>query len=199
MAAQLIISIGREFGSGGHEIARIIAEHYGILLLDHNLLDEIALDKNLNPEELKGMDEKKKNLLLSRTVKGYNNSPEENISRMQFEYLRKKAAAGESFVIVGRCSETVLRDYDTMVSVFILGDKEQKTARIRQRYQLSENSAKKMMEEKDMERKRYHNSFCKGKWGDSRNYDITLNSSRLGVEQTAELLISYIDMRSRLL
>ena len=137
------------------------------------MLDEIALDKNLNPEELKGMDEKKKNLLLSRTVKGYNNSPEENISRMQFAYLRKKAAAGESFVIVGRCSETVLRDYDTMVSVFILGDKEQKTARIRQRYQLSENSAKKMMEEKDMERKRYHNSFCKGKWGDSRNYDIT--------------------------
>ncbi len=193
MASQLIISVGREFGSGGHEIAEKLAKHYDIPLLDHNLLHEIALERNLDHKELASLDEKKRKLVWSRTVKGFNNSPEENVSQLQFSHLRKKAAAGDSFVIVGRCSESILKEYDAMVSIFILGEKEKKIERIMNRHQISRNDAEKMMAEKDYKRKRYHNSYSEGKWGDSRNYDISVNSSRLGVDKTVEVLIDFID------
>ena len=129
----------------------------------------------------------------SRTVKGFNNSPEANVSKLQFDYLREKAAAGESFVIVGRCSESVLKEYDAMVSIFILGESEHKIERVMERHNLSRNAAQKLMQEKDYKRKRYHNSYCEGKWGDSRNYDISVNSSRLGVDKTVEVLVDFID------
>ena len=193
MSSQLIISVGREFGSGGHEIAEKLAKHYGIPLLDHNLLEEIAQKKDLNHGELASLDEKKRKLLWSRTVKGFNNSPEANVSKLQFDYLREKAAAGESFVIVGRCSESVLKEYDAMVSIFILGESEHKIERVMERHNLSRNAAQKLMQEKFYKRKRNHNSYCEGKWGDSRNYDISVNSSRLGVDKTVEVLVDFID------
>lgn len=193
MKKQLIISVGREFGSGGHEIAAKLAEHYQIPLLDHNLLDEIAAEKGLEVSHLKHLDEKHKNVWLSRKVKGFSTSPEENIYLMQFDYLQKRAKSGESFVVVGRCSEHVLKDFDCMVSMFILGDKKKKKERIMELYDLSEGSAERLCLEKDSKRKRYHNSYCEGKWGDSRNYDISINSSKLGVDSTVEVLINFID------
>ena len=130
MEKQLIISVGREYGSGGHEIAEKLAMHYGIQLLDHNLLDEIAAKKNVKMDHLKDLDEKHKNPLSSRTVRGYSSSPEENMLYLQFDYLRDKADAGESFVIVGRCSETILKQYDSLVSIFILADRNKRIERI---------------------------------------------------------------------
>lgn len=195
MKKQMIISVGREYGSGGHEIAEKLSKHYGIQLFDHNLLDEIAAKKNLNMEYLKGLDEKRKNPLSSRTVRGFSSSPEENLLHLQFDYLRDKADSGESFVIVGRCSETILKSYESMVSIFVLGDLDKKIERIMRLYQLSENQAVKKIRDKDMKRKRYHNSFCEIKWGDSRNYDISINSSKLGIDGTTAMLIDYIDRR----
>lgn len=193
MEKQLIISVGREFGSGGHEIAEKLAKHYNLPLYDHNLLDELAEGKHLNVAHLKEMDEK--HTLLKRTVRGFSSSPQENVSLMQFEYLQKKASKGESFVIVGRCSEDVLKEYDSMVSIFILGDKDVKRERVMRLYDLPANLAERLMHEKDMKRKRYHNGFCDGKWGDSRNYDISINSSTLGIDETAEILIDFIEKK----
>lgn len=197
MEKQLIISVGREYGSGGHEIAERLSKHYGIQLLDHNLLDEIAAEKNLDMQHLKGLDEKRKNRLASRTVRGYSSSPEENLYLLQFDYLKNRAASGDSFVVVGRCSETILREHDSLVSVFVLADMDKKVERIMRLYQLSENLAVKKIREKDMKRKRYHNGFCDGKWGDSRNYDISINSSRLGIDGTVGILTDYIDKRQQ--
>ena len=90
MNQQLIISVGREFGSGGREIAYKLAEIYKIPIYDHNLLDEIAKEKNINGDALKDFDESKRNKLLTRTVKGMTSSPAHNIANMQFDYLRKK-------------------------------------------------------------------------------------------------------------
>lgn len=194
MKSQLIISVGREFGSAGHEIAEELAKHYNIDLLDHNLLDEIASEKEVDPESLKHHDEKIKNKLFHRTVKGFSSSPEENVSLLQFEYLRRKASNGDSFVVVGRCSESVLKEYDCMISIFVLGDRAKKRERVMKLYNLDESMADKFMTEKDTKRKRYHNSYCEGKWGDSRNYDISINSSTLGVDKTVKLLVDYIDM-----
>ena len=195
MEKQLIISVGREYGSGGHEIAEKLAMHYGIQLLDHNLLDEIAAKKNVKMDHLKDLDEKHKNPLSSRTVRGYSSSPEENMLYLQFDYLRDKADAGESFVIVGRCSETILKQCDSLVSIFILADRTKRIERIMRLYHLTESQAIKKIREKDTNRRRYHNSFCVGKWGDCKNYDLSLNSSKLGIDGSVKLLTEYIDKR----
>ncbi len=195
MEKQLIISVGREYGSGGHEIAERLSKHYGIQLLDHNLLDEIAAEKNLDMQQLRGLDEKHRSRLASRTVRGYSSSPEENLYLLQFDYLKNKAASGESFVIVGRCSESILKEYDGLVSIFVLGDMDRKIERIVRLYQLSKEQAVRKIREKDMKRKRYHNGHWDGRWGDSRNYDITINSSKLGIDRIVTLLADYIDQR----
>lgn len=195
MEKQLIISVGREYGSGGHEIAEKLANHYGIRLLDHNLLDEIAAKKNVKMDHLRTLDEKHKNPLSSRTVRGYSSSPEENMLYLQFDYLRDKADAGESFVIVGRCSETILKQYENMISIFVLADRDKRIERIMRLYHLTESEAVKKIREKDTSRRRYHNSFCVGKWGDCRNYDVSLNSSKLGIDGSVKLLTDYIDRR----
>lgn len=195
MEKQLIISIGREVGSGGHEIAEKLAKHYNIPLLDKNILEDIAEKKNVDAADLKDIDKKFVFPLINRNVRGFSSSIQENVYLLQFEYLQEKAKAGESFVIVGRCGEDALKEYDALVSVFVLGDKEVKKARIMQKYDKNEFMAERMMREKDTERKHYHNSFCEGKWGDSRNYDISVNSSVLGIDETAELLIDFIDRK----
>ncbi|MDE5824127.1 MAG: cytidylate kinase-like family protein [Lachnospiraceae bacterium] len=195
MEKQLIISVGREYGSGGHEIAERLSKHYGIQLFDHNLLDEIAAEKHLDMRNLRGLDEKHRSRLASRTVRGYSSSPEENLYLLQFDYLKNKASSGESFVVVGRCSETILKECDSMISIFVLGDMDKKIERIMRLYQLSKDQAVWKIREKDMKRKRYHNDHCDGKWGDSRNYDLCINSSKLGIDGTVALLTEYIDKR----
>lgn len=197
MEKQLIISVGREFGSGGHEIAEILAKHYGLNLYDKNLLQEIANEKSVEVKDLEKYDEVPRNFFTTRTVKGYSNSMEENLANMQFDYLRKKAEAGESFVVVGRCSEYVLKKYPGMISIFVLGDWESKIDRVVRIYGMTRDEAENFMVRQDKKRKNYHNYYCKNKWGDSRNYDISINSSKLGEEVTAEILIDYIDKRQK--
>lgn len=192
---QLIISIGREFGSAGHEIAGKLAEHYEIPLYDQNLLDEIAEKRNLDGQSLKEFDEARKNKIFYRTVRDMDSSPQANVAHMQFEFLREKAESGESFVVVGRCAETVLKDYDGLISIFVTGDREWKAARIKKLFNLSEKDALELMNRTDKKRREYHNSFCERKWGDSRNYDLCMNSSKLGVEETVKILFQYIDAR----
>ena len=193
MDKQLIVSIGREVGGGGREIGEKIAKHDTIPLIDKNILEEIAEKKQVEAEHLKDIDKKYVTPIFKRTVRGFSSSVQDNLYLLQFEHLQEKAKRGESFVIVGRCGEDVLKEYDALVSVFVLGDKEVKKERIMRLYDKNEFSAERLMHEKDTERKRYHNSFCDGKWGDSRNYDISINSSVLGLEKTAELLIRFID------
>ena len=195
MGKQLIISVGREFGSGGHVIAEELARRFELPLYDNNLLEHIAEEKEISHESLKKYDERPKNRLFSRTVRGYSNSMQENLANMQFDYLKKKAAAGESFVIVGRCSETILKGFDGLVTIFVLGDPDVKAERIRKVYGVSEEEARRMMKREDWNRKSYHNYYCKGKWGDSRNYYFSINSSRLGIEKTVDMLENCIRAR----
>lgn len=192
---QVIISIGREFGSAGHEIAERIAKRYGLSLYDHNLLREVADLHNVSCEELAIFDEMKHNKFLYRTVKGMSSSPADNVAMMQFNFLREKAEKGESFVVVGRCSETILKDYPGLISVFILGNMEDKVARVARLYQKTEKEAEKFIREKDKKRKKYHDSHCQTKWSDSHTYDLSLNSSTLGLEGSVEFLSAYIDRR----
>ena len=167
MGEQIIISINREYGSGGHVIAEMLAKDLDLPLYDRNLLDEIAKEKGINAEHYEEFDEKPKNPMFSRRVRGHSNSMEEHLAELQFEYLKKKADSGESFVVVGRCSETILKDNKNLVSIFVLADRNDKVSRIQEKYG----------------------------WGDSRGYDLCVNSSRMGIEGTAKMLERYIEHR----
>ena len=194
---QLIISVSREFGSGGHIIAEELARRFDLPLYDNNIISEVAAGKNLDEKNMEKYDEVPRNKLFSRKVRGYSNSPEENIAHMQFDFLRKKANEGESFVIVGRCAETILKENPHLVTVFVLGDMDKKIARITQINHISESEAEKMIAYQDRKRKNYHNYYCPMKWGDSRNYEISINSSKLGIEHTQDILECYIRERMK--
>lgn len=193
MGNQIIISISREYGSEGRTIAEQIVKDMGLLFYDRNMLDEIAKEKGFDPAAFAGVDEKPRNKLLSRRVKGYSNATEDNLAQMQFEFLRKKAASGESFVVLGRCSETILKEYDSLVSIFVTGNKDRKLKHVMDKFSLSETAAAAKIAKHDAYRRRYHNHYSDFKWGDSRNYDVCINSSRIGVEGTAKLLEEFVE------
>lgn len=195
MRDQLIITLGREFGSGGHEIARRLAERFDLPLLEDNILQKIAVEKGMDTGAVGFYDEKPKLYGVYRTVHGFNNSPEDAVVHMQFQYLKELAQAGKSFLVVGRCGDELLKDYDSMISIFVLADPEFKIQRIMAREDIGREKAAALMERKNKKRKLYHNQYCKGKWGDSRNYEISINSSKLGIEGTTDLLESYIRAR----
>lgn len=193
--SQLIISVGREFGSGGRVIAEALAERFNIPIYDRHLITEIANKTGMTPEEIEKLNEAPNSRLISRRVRGFSNSIEDNIAEMQFDFIRKKAESGESFVVVGRCSESKLRDFSGLVSLFILGDMDAKIKRVMELYEMNEHDAKSFIEKKDKKRKRYHNYHIRMHWGDSRLYDLSINSSRLGIEKTIDVLESYIRQR----
>ena len=195
MSDQIIISVSREYGSGGHEIAQKLAEMYDLPLYDHNLLDELAARMNVSGKDIEEFDENRRNHFLYRSVRGMSSSPSENLALLQFDFMRKKAEKGESFVIVGRCSETVLRGNHNLISILVIGDKENKIERIMKKFNVDRKQAEDLIDEKDRRRKYYHNSHCKVKWGDSRNYDLSINSSRLSLEDNLKVLKAFIDTR----
>ncbi len=193
MEKQIIISISREFGSAGHEVGEKIAEDLNLPFYDRKLLDNLAAEKGMNLEELEKYDEKPRNFFTSRTVKGYSNSIADAVAEMQFDFIRKKAESGESFVVVGRCADVVLKGNDAAYSVFVLGNKEEKIKHVMKKYSLDREEAIIKMARHDRKRKAYHNSHSKISWGDSRGYDLCINSSRLGIEQTAKVIEAFVE------
>ena len=195
--SQVIISVGREFGSGGRVIAEELAKRLDLPIYDRHLITEIANKTGMSAEEIEKYNEVPKTRIISRRVRGFSNSIEDNIAEMQFDFIRKKAESGESFVVVGRCSESKLKGFDGLVSLFILADTDKKIERVMKVYELDEEQAKEFIIKKDKKRKRYHNYHCSGDWGDSRLYDLCINSSRLGIDGTIDILENYIKARNK--
>lgn len=195
MEQQFVISISREYGSAGHEIAERISGDLGIKFYDRSILDEIAGNMNVKVEVLEKYDEKPRNRILTRRVGNHTNSMEEILAEIQFDFIREKVEKGESFVIVGRCSETVLKDFPGLISIFVSGDKQHKVERIMNKFHLSESEALLKMKRHDQKRKQYHNRHSDTKWGDSRAYDMCINSSPLGIDAAVRVLENYIQER----
>ncbi len=195
MAKQFIICIGREYGSGGRIISEIISEKLGVSVYGKTILNKIAEEKSMNLDELKKYDEKSRNIFLSRSVGGYSNSPEDNVAQMQFDFLKEKADSGESFVVLGRCASYILRDNPNIIKIFITADMPEKIDHVSKIFQIPLDDAQLLIQKENKKRKSYHNYYSKEKWGDSRHYDIIINSSKLGIEKTADMLVEYINER----
>ena len=197
---QNIIAIGREFGSGGHIVAQRLAEHYGIPLYSKEMLAEIAKDGEYSEDVLERFDEKPVNLVFIPTPMGTNNiSLEQGVALSEFNFLRKKAdVEKESFVVLGRCAEEILSENPNLTSIFILSDKESKIKRIMEREGLDEKQAANKMKKVDKMRKTYHNFYSENKWGDSRAYDLCINTSKTGIDNAVNLIIQYVNARKNM-
>jgi len=189
---QIIITVGREHGSGGHYVAQLISEKLGIKLYDKEIVEGTATDNGFTRELVERMDEKPVNFFFSRRIGEYSNSLEENVAQRTFDFIRAKLITGESFVVVGRCAEEVLKDEPNLIRVFISGDKADKLQRIMTTDGVDEAKADEIIRTVDRRRKTYHNYYSEHKWGDSRGYDVVMNTSRLGISGTADALIYYI-------
>lgn len=192
MEKQLIISISREFGSGGYRIGKKLAEKLGFEFFDRNLLEELACMMGVDTNDLSKYDEKPKSRFFSRTVRGMSNSPEQNVAEMQFALLKSKAADGDSFVVVGRCADEIFEGLSDVVTIFITASEEDKIKEITEQFNVTESEAKKKMVRHDKKRRAYHDYFCKKPWGELKTYDLCLNASILGVDGTVDLLYEYV-------
>ena len=193
MAKQFIISIGREYGSGGRVIAEHLAKTLNVKFYDKNIIEHIAQEKKLNLDQLKKYDEKARNIWLSRSVDGLSNSPVDTIAQMQFDFLKERAQAGESFVVLGRCASYILRDFDCMIKVFVTSDMHHKMERIASIEHLDPVMVEDMIIKNNKKRKAYHNFYSKEKWGDSRYYDLIISTSKIGIDGACDVVLDYVN------
>ena len=190
--AKTIITIGREYCTGGNYIAEDVANTLGIKLYDKDSIESEIVSEGYSEELIRRMDEKPVNFFASRRIGRFSNSLEVNVAEKTFDMIRAKAASGESFLLIGRCGEQVLKENPNMISIFICGDPQFKLNRVMNKLGLNAEQAIEEIRNVDRSRKNYHNYYCDTKWGDARGYDLTVKSNVLGCERTAEMLVGYI-------
>lgn len=198
MSDNLIITIGRQCGSQGRKIGYKLAEALGVKCYDKELLSEAAKNSGLCEELFETHDEKPTNSFLYSLVMdtysmGYNSSAymdmpiNHKIFLAQFDTI-KKLADENSCVIVGRCADYALAEYPNVVSVFITGETEDKIASLMNTHHVEENKARDIMVKTDKKRASYYNYYSSKKWGDSRSYDLCINSSSVGVDGAVQII-----------
>ena len=193
--AKRIITISREFGSGGRFIGEEVAKKLGITYYDKNIISEIAEKSGLSPEYIQESAElsPKKGLfayaLAGRDITG------KSVEDMVYEAQRKvilELAEKESCVIIGRNADFILRDWNDALNVFIHGDMLEKIQRISQLYRVTEQEAVKMMADTDKRRMTNYNFYTDQKWGKASNYTLCLNSSQLGYDRCEAIIMECV-------
>ena len=189
--AKRIITISREFGSGGRFIGEEVAKKLGIAYYDKNIISQIAEKSGLSPDYIQESAElsPKKGLfayaLAGRDITG------RSVEDMVYETQRKvilELARKEPCVIIGRNADYILKDRDDALNVFIHGDMLEKIQRISQLYRVTEQEAVKMMADTDQRRMTNYNFYTDQKWGKASNYTLCLNSSQLGYDRCEALI-----------
>lgn len=199
-----IITIGRQYGSGGREIGQKLAQIYNIPYYDKELLKVAAKESGLCEELFENFDEKPTtsflySLVMDPYALGYNANSFElplnhKVFLAAFDAIKSVADQG-ACVIVGRCADYALADYDNVINVFISGDTEPKLKRIVEEYDVLEDKAKDVMVKKDKQRSSYYNYYTSKKWGDLKSYDLVINSSLFGIDGTVELIQKAIEAK----
>ena len=195
MDKKIIINIGRQFGGGGVAVALELGRKLGILVYDKELIKKAAQDSGFSAEFFEESDEKKRFLSLSaifsnRFSETENYMSDRGIFKMQSQTIMKIAEQG-SAIIVGRCSDYILRDMECTLDVFLTSPLEVRAARIAERTGMSIEEASSLAEEKDRKRAEYYNYYTFTDWGVASTYDLCLDSSILGIEGTADFIIEF--------
>lgn len=196
MGKNIIINIGRQFGGGGLGVASELGRKLGIPVYDKELIRKAAQDSGFSAELFEQSDEKRRTFSLSSIFTSIYTSPMENymsdngLFEIQCETIRKIAEQG-SAVIVGRCSDYVLRDFDNTLNVFLTSPLSVRVERICERHDLPAEKAEALILQKDKSREEYYNYFTFGNWGVASTYDLCVDSSILGIEGTADFIIDF--------
>ena len=189
-----IITISREFGSGGHSIGEAVAKKLGYRFFDRELVNQVAERSGFSPEfiEESGEYASAKNSLLFAiaTANQYTMNGISMLDKLYIEQTKiiEEIAQEGSCVIVGRCADYILREYRDCLHVFIHADMKSRAKRIVERFGEQERPAEKRLNEKDQRRKRYYKNYTGRTWGQAQNYDLCLNSGVLGSERCVELI-----------
>ena len=193
----MIITIGRQHGSSGREIARLLAEKLNYKCYDKEIVDEAANHSDFSRDLIDAFDEKRMSaFILHAGGYGLNENFRLNMQVVsaQFEAMRNIAEKGNC-IFVGRCADYILRDHDDLISVFILGDMDERLKCLERRQGLDEVEARKKIKEVDKDRSSFYRYYSDQTWGDAQNYDMCVNSAKLGVEGTVQVILDYIKAR----
>lgn len=200
-----VITIGRQFGSAGREIGYKVAKDLGIKLYDKEMLDRAAKESGICQELFETHDEKPTNSFLYSLVMdtyslgyssgSYTDMPiNHKVFLAQFDAIKKIADEGPC-ILVGRCADYALEEYDNVLSVFIHAELNARIRRIARIYDLTDAKAKDMINKTDKKRSSYYNYYTNKRWGDAVSYDVSLNSSLLGIDGTAEAIKRLVEIK----
>ena len=204
MSCDKIITITRQYGSGGHDIGKLLSERLGIPFYDKELISLAAKKSGVSPEVFAQADERMSNSLLytlSTGLYNYGNGfsamgdlpMNDRLYILQHKIIKEKAEK-ETFVVVGRCADYILKEFDNVVKVFIYADLEVRAKRAVERRGIEPSRARQAVSKADKNRANYYSFYSGQKWGAAENYDLCINSTRLTVQQAADLIIEYINI-----
>ena len=202
-----IITIGREYGSAGREIGYKVADYFGIKLYDKEMLARAAKESGICQELFEKHDEKPTSSFLYSLVMdtyslgysagSYADMPiNHKVFLAQFDTIKKIASEGPC-ILVGRCADYALEDFDNVLSVFIHADMNARIRRIARIYDLTDAKAKERIVKTDKQRASYYNYYSNKKWSDADSYNICLDSSVLGIDGTAEAIERLVEIKEQ--
>lgn len=204
---KLIINIGRQIGSGGLIIAKMLSEEFNCKFFDKELLNLAAKESGFSEKFFEQNDEQKGFFrsrfhlhipLLGENNFYSNNFSQESLYKFQSDAIKKAADEYERVVFVGRTADYVLRDYKNHVNIFITADIDKRIQAVCKRENLSRAEARKFILEKEAERASYYNYYTGKKWGHSESYDLCINTSYLGFKDTEKFIAEFIRRKENL-
>jgi len=203
-----VITIERQYGSGGRLTGKRLAEELGIHFYDEEILKMTSETSAIGEQYFRLADERAGNNMLYRIVTsmkpeltepdkdGPNITSPENLFRFQSSVIRRLAAS-ETCIIVGRCADYALKDYDNKLNVFIHAPMAFKKSRIQEQYEVPEAKVKDVAIKTDKQRASYYNYYTSKKWGDLKSYDLCIDSSILGIDGTVELIKQAVALKEK--
>ena len=200
MDKNIIINVGRQLGSGGHDIGRMLALDFAAKYYDRELLNLAAKESGFSEKIFEQNDEKKGffrglfNMGSPHVNSGSlykSNFSQESLFQFQSDAIRKAAKEG-SCVFVGRCADYVLRDFPNVVNIFITASMDYRVEQIMNKQHLNEEAARAFIEKRENQRAEYYNYYTGKKWGHAASYDLCIDSSILGLVETEKIIAEFI-------
>lgn len=197
MSKNYIITIGREYGSGGFEIGKKLSEKLGIKFYDKNLIDEVAKKSGIHPDVISKADEKPSNPLLNPFFNPVyeNGTLNDRIFWAQSDIIRE-IASKESCVIIGRCADYILNDHENVLRIFIQAPFNNRVLRVKEKYLIDvPDEAKREVKKTDKQRRSYYEFYTDNKWGGRKGQDLIINSSVLGIDGTVDFIKALVERK----
>ena len=204
MGTKHIITVARQFGSGGREIAKALADELGIDFYDKELISMAAKESGMSPEVFEKIDEQATNSLLYSLSMGLYNfgngfsamgdlPVNDKLYIIQHKMIKKLADKGPC-VILGRCGDYVLKDYDNVVSIFINADMEYRKEHAIKYHNVDKRRAEQVVNKADKNRANYYSFYSGQKWGQAQNYDLCINSGRMTRDDAVSVIKTYVSL-----